>query len=163
MEQHVAEQSEGLAQIGGEGVEIDAGDVRAGARPHHRAEPFPSGRDLQRVLPVRAFIEHGESELDGARRTQAVGGIAGVHQQVELHDGHIVALRQHHFQSIGERRALERRQIERWWWADLRELAAVGVRVGHRVLRPRQDVQDEHAVRQPLFGCVVDVRRGGAE
>ena len=108
--------------------QVGAAAVEAGAGADVGAQRFGAVAEAERVVLARAFVEHAHREAGGAELAGRCRRCSRRRTPAHLHHRHVVALGQDHLHAVGQRRALQRRELE------VREVA------GHRHARAAVDV-----------------------
>ncbi|OPZ80332.1 MAG: hypothetical protein BWY77_01124 [bacterium ADurb.Bin431] len=152
----------GIDLEGGIKVRLEGGKahhrgVEAGPRPQARPEQGELLADLQGIAAFGALIHHVHGQAGGAEQSTLVGSIAGIHKQVHVDQGDVVALGEHDLEAVGEGRPLDGREGDDRRSARLRHLAAVDLALAGCIRWIWMNFEDVDPVGKPLFGGVAQI------
>ena len=163
VQQHVGEQRQRRVEIGLQRGERQQRGVRFGPAAEDGPQRLRLLADLFPGAVFGGFPHQRRGQRRRALRFRLVRRVARVEGQVEVHHGDLVPLRQHDLEPVGERGALDGRQLGRGRGTGDGRLGAVHLLARRLHLRIGLHLEHELPVGEPLHGRVPHLGRGGGD
>ncbi|MCG3120209.1 MAG: hypothetical protein ALAOOOJD_02834 [bacterium] len=144
-------------KIGFERRKRNRGGIEIGTRAEIGAEIGKLLANLQSGAGFGALIQHVHGKSRGAGNCRLIRRITGIDQQIEIDHRNGRALRQNDFQTIREGGALQRRKFHFRRRPGNRQLRPINLRFRGFIIGERMHFENVNAVRQPLFGGVMEI------